>query len=289
MARGLLLLLGFLLACPGAFALSTSANAFRLEDSREGNVVIGDEQAEIAAGEVYNTVVLLWGNLEVHGQVEEVVILSGKVTFHPTAQLKKTLVVMGGSFESLAGAKVAPEDVIYRAPGPLWRILQSAGNLYRDHFTWVMKLVGAAISCLLFWGIGLLLFRFSSTLQGITAGRLMREWPQNFLAGWIGAVIAPVLFALLLISILGIILIPFYFLMLMAAGFVSYLAAALWAGHRLLPPKEGQRINAMGFLLGLAAMQLLMASGVWWAWLPVLLLWLLAWGGLLRGGRQLFK
>lgn len=284
-----LLLLFCALAPFRAEALSSSANAFRLEDSREGNLLIGDDQAVIGEGEVYNTVVLLWGNLEVHGQVEEVVILSGKVTFHPTAQLTKTLVVMGGSFESRAGAKVAPEDVIYRAPGPLWRILQSAGNLYRDHFTWVMKLVGAVISCLLFWGIGLLLFRFSATLQGITAGRLMREWPQNFLVGWIGAILAPVFFVLLIISILGIILIPFYLLMLMAAGFVSYLAAALWAGHRLLPPKPGQRINALGFLLGLAAMQLLWASGIWWAWLPVLLLWLLAWGGLIRGGRQLFK
>ena len=152
-----------------------------------------------------------------------------------------------------------------------------------------MKVVGAAISCLLFWGIGLLLFRLSATLQGITAGRLMREWPQNFLVGWIGAILAPVLFGLLLISILGIILIPFYLLMLLVAGLISYLAAALWAGHRLLPPKPGQRINAVGFLLGLAAMQLLWASGIWWAWLPVFLLWLLAWGGLLRGGRQLFK
>ena len=106
---------------------------------------------------------------------------------------------------------------------------------------------------------------------------------------FIDEVLAPVFLALLLISILGIILIPFYLLMLVVAGFVSYLAAALWAGHRLLPPKAGQRINALGFLLGLAAMQLLWASGIWWAWLPVLLLWLLAWGGLLRGGRQLFK
>jgi hypothetical protein len=274
---------------PRAEALTASANAFRLEDSREGNLVIGADDAEIAAGEVYNTVVLLWGNLEVRGQAEEVVILSGKVTFHPTAQLKKSLVVMGGSFESKAGAKVAPEDVIYRAPGPLWRVLQSMGNLYRDHFTTVMKVAGAVISCLLFWGIGLLVFYFSPTLQGITAGRLLREWPQNFFVGWLGALIVPVFFALLVISVLGIILIPFYILTLLVAGFISYLAAALWAGHRLLPPKPGQRINALGFLLGLVAMQLLWFSGVWWAWLPAFLLWLLAWGGLLRGGRRLFK
>ena len=287
--RAVFLLVICALAPYRAEALSVSANAFRLEDSREGNLMLGADDAEIAAGEVYNTVVLLWGNLEVHGQVEEVVILSGKVTFHPTAQLKKTLVVMGGSFESKAGAKVAPEDVIYRAPGPLWRILQSVGNAYRDHFTTVVKVMGAVISCLLFWGIGLLLFYFSPTLQGITAGRLLREWPQNFFVGWLGAILAPVFFALLLISILGIILIPFYVLTLLVAGLISYLGAALWAGHRLLPPKPGQRINSLGFLLGLAAMQLLFFSGLWWAWLPAFLLWLLGWGGLLRGGRQLFK
>lgn len=285
----LLLALFCALAPFRAEALSASANAFRLEDSREGNLVLGADDAVIAPGEVYNTVVLLWGNLEVHGQVEEVVILSGKVTFHPTAQLKKTLVVMGGSFESRAGAQVAPEDVIYRAPGPLWRILQSGGNLYRDHFSWVAKLIGSIFVCLFLWGAGLLLFRLFPNLQGLTEGRMIREWPQNFLVGWLGTIAAPIFLALLAISILGIVLIPFYLLFLGILGWITYLAAALWAGHRLLPPKPRERINSIGFLLGLAAMQLLWASGFWWAWLPVLLLWWLAWGALLRAARQLWR
>jgi hypothetical protein len=283
------LLAFLLLLAPCAHALTTSPNAFRLEDSRQGNLLLGADSAKIEAGEVYGTVVLLWGNLDIYGQADEVLVLSGKVTFHPGARLNKSLIVMGGSFESKAGSKVAPEDVIYRAPGPLWRLLQSAGNIWRDNINWVMKAVAAVIFCLLLWGLGLLLFFLAPALQDVTEKRLLRDWPQNLIVGWFGTLFVPVFLVLLVISVFGIVLVPFYLLLLLAVGLVTYLAAALWAGHRLLPPKRGVRINPWGFLLGLMALQLLWASGVWWGWLPAFFLWSLSWGGLLRGARKLWK
>ena len=251
-------------------------------------MLLGAEQAKIEAGEVFNSVVLVWGNLDVFGQVEEVVVLSGKVTFHPGSKLTKSLVVMGGSFESMPGANVAQESVVLRAPGPLWRVLRSAGNLWQEHIGWVARLTGAVVTCLVLWLMGLLLFRLVPALGGITAGRLAREWGKNLLAGLLGSILVPVLFALLVISILGIAVLPVYLLLLFLAGLVSYLGAALWAGHRLLPPKDGERVQAWGFLLGLLAFQFLWTVGGW-AILPVFLLWTLGWGALLRGLRTLWK
>jgi hypothetical protein len=258
-------------------------------DQKTGSLLLGADSAEIAAGEVYGAVVLLWGELHVHGEVEEVLVLSGKVVFHPTARLKKSLVVMGGSFESRPGAQVAPQDVVYRAPGPLWRALRSVGNLWRDHFDWAAKVLGAVVLCLALWAFGCLLFLALPGLQAATAGRLGKEWPENLLVGWVGTLLAPVFLALLFLSVIGIVLVPLYFLTLLVLAVISYLAAALWAGHRLLPPKPGRRLNAGGFLLGIMAFQLLWASWTWWAWLPVIVLWSLAWGGLLRGARKLWR
>lgn len=278
----------FLIAAP-AFALTTSSNAFRIEDSSQGNVLLGAESAKIEAGEVYGTVVLLWGNLAIHGQVDEVIVLSGKVTFHPRSKLTKTLAVMGGSFESLPEAEVAPESIIYRAPGPLWTVVQSVARIWRDNITWVLQLVGLSLSILVMWAFGLLLFRFFPALQGITSGRLLSQWPQNLIIGMLGSFVVPVFMVLLVISIFGIILIPFYLLFVLSAALISYLGAALWAGHRILPPRQGEAVNPWGFLLGLIALQLFWFIGVWWGILPALFLWTLSWGGLLRGARSLWK
>lgn len=281
------LLLVALYAGP-AHAFRASENAFRLEDSREGNMLLGAEEAEIEAGEVFGTVVLLWGNLAVRGQVKEVVVVGGNVVFHPGAKLTKSLIVMGGSYDSLPGAQVAAGNVVLEAPGPLWRLVKSGANLWHDNINWVAKLFGAASLCFVLWLGGLLLFSFFPSLAEATAGRLVREWPANLLAGMVGTVFVPVLLVLLVISILGIVVLPIYFLLLLVAGVVSYLATALWVGHRLLPPRGG-RINAAGFFLGLVSLQLFWAVGVWWALLPMLTLWLFAWGAVLRGTRRLWR
>lgn len=285
-----LALLGFAFAnAAPALALSTSENAFRIEDSGQGNVLLGAENAVIEAGEVYGTIVLLWGNLEIHGQVNEVVILSGKVTFHPESKLNKSLAVMGGSFASLPGAQVAPENIVYRSPGPLWRIVQSVARAWSENISWMLKLISLVLLGLLFWGIGLLLFRLSPTLLGITAGRLISHWPKNLVVGLLGSLVVPVFSVLLVISILGIILLPIYFLVLFFAGLISFLGASAWVGHRLLPARRGETINPWGFLLGITAFYFLLTAGVWWAYLPAFALWTLAWGGLLRGARSLWR
>src|SRR5476651_2033173 len=103
----------FLLLClapVGADALTTSDQAFRLEDSKEGNVVLGAEHAALEHGEFRKTILLLWGNLDIFGEVDEVVVLSGHVVFHDGSKLNKSLTVMGGSFESQPGAQVAAEN-----------------------------------------------------------------------------------------------------------------------------------------------------------------------------------
>jgi hypothetical protein len=285
----LMLLPASLLICPSAKALSTSERALRIEDRREGNVVLGAEQAIIEKGEIYHTILLLWGRLDIHGQVDEVVVLSGRVVFHEGAKLNKSLVVMGGAFESLPGAQVTPDSVVVKSPGPLWRLALSAGNVWRDNFDWVARLLSSLAAIFLLWITGWGLFTAFPNLQKNTADRLWSEGAQNFVVALLGTVFTPILGIMLIISLIGIALLPFYLLLLVVAAALSYLAAALWAGHRLLPPKEGERLRPLGLFLGLLTLQLLWVIPVWWSWLPVILLWTLGWGALLRGLRRVWR
>lgn len=272
-----------------ASALTTSENALRLEDTKEGNLLLGAENAVLEKGEIYKTIVLLWGHLEVHGDVDEIMVLSGHVEFFDGSHLHKSLVVMGGSFESHPGAQVAAESVVSKVPGPAWRMLRTVGNLWRDHFSWIAKMAAGLVTALLCWLSAWALFHGMPALQTNTEGRLLKDWGKNLTLGFLGSVGACAVLVMLVISIIGILLVPFYLLALMLAAGVSYAAAALWAGHRLLPPKPGKMINPLGFLLGFLALQFLWVVPVWWAALPVIFLWTLGWGALLRAFRLLWR
>lgn len=278
----------FLFISP-AHCLTTSENALRIEDKKEGNVLLGADSAVVEVGELYRTIVLVWGNLEVRGEVEEIVVLSGHVVFHDGAVLKKSLVVMGGSFETNPGAKVATDQVLFQAPGPLWRVLQSFGNLWQEHFNWVARLIGAITSSLILWLLTWGLFRIFPRLQQTLLTNFLQDWWKNLIVGILGSLLVLPLMVLLIISIFGILVLPLYFLMLFAAGILSYITACFWAGHRLLPAREGQQLRPISIFIGIVVMHFFWVVGVWWAFLPGLLLWTLAWGSLLRSLRALWR
>ncbi len=286
-SKGIFLLLCL---CTGAdaFALQTSPNALRIEDSKSGNVVLGADQAVVERGEIYKNILVLWGHLEVRGQVEEVVLLSGSVKFFPGSKLTKKLLVIGGNFEIAPDTDFSGEKVVFEAPGPFWSLLQSAGNVWRAHYEGTARALSYLGGTLLAWIFGFLLFYLFPGLQRSTEGKLWAEWPRNLLAALFGMLASPVVFALLIISILGIVMIPLYFLFLVAAFAISYAAAALWTGHRILPPKRGKKFSPLSYLLGIVVLQLLWYSGTFVGVILVLFLWTLGWGTLVRGIKSLF-
>lgn len=284
----MLLFLLLLLPIP-ARAVTTSPHAFRLEYGKAGSLLLGADHAELEHAEHLKSVALLWGNLDVFGEVDDVVVLSGRVVFHDGSKLRNSLTVMGGSFESEPGSDVAAEKVTAQAPGPWWRMLLSVGAAWRDNIGWVAKLCAAVVSAVILWLLGWALFAGFPMLRIGTVDALAPNWPKNLVLGVLGSFAACVVFVMLLVSIVGWLLIPFYVLFLLFAGLVSYLAAGLWAGHRLLPPRAGKVINPLGFFLGCLALQFFWAVPVWWALIPLFLLWTLAWGALLRSLRQLWR
>src|ERR1700757_4328856 len=127
------LLLFLLCVSQPARALTVSPHSLRIEDSREGNVLLGAEEAKVEKGELFKTILVLWGNLDVYGEVDKVIILKGHVTFHAGSKLNSSLVVMGGSFDSEAGAGVSADKVMVQLPGPAWKVLEFAGNLWKNN------------------------------------------------------------------------------------------------------------------------------------------------------------
>jgi hypothetical protein len=271
-----------LLVCLGLVFSSSALAAGGIRWQNTESLLIGGEGAEIAPAEKQKSVVLVWGSLDVYGEVEDLKVISGTAVFHPGSKLTNSLVILGGSFESKGGQLIPPDKVEYRDLGFWWRMaLKTVGladHALSRYFFWI----ASAVFLLGAWGFGLLLFFFVPSLVGLLTGKLLQEGGKNFAAGILGTFLVPVLVGLFIFSLVGILLLPILFFAFFCLAVTSYLAAALWAGHRLIPPAKGQVLQPWGFLLGLTAFQLLWLSGVAWAWLPVWFLWFLCWGRLLR-------
>lgn len=274
---------------PKAFAVSTSDGAFRLEDSTRGSIVLGAQRAFLHEGEMWKSVVVLWGNMEVSGQVDSMVILSGKVHFNKTAKISKSLVVMGGEFDSDNGAQLSAEQISFRSPGPLWSALKSTVDIWREHYEGITKWIMAVSFCVVMWLFGLLLFLAFPKLQDLLVKKLLSEWAKNLAIGIIGSFFAPSVFIMLVISLIGWPLIPFYLLFLSLMAVVSYIVAAAWLGSRIFPSKSSKKIKASALLLGLVLMQIFWTVQVPFTSLAALFFWTLAWGSLLRAVRSLWK
>lgn len=281
--------LAFLGGGADARALALSPNSLRIEDRENGTLVVGSERAELQAGDGYHTVLFVWGRLDVFGETDELVMLSGKVVFHPGSRVKKSLVVVGGEFEAKPGADVAGEKVVFKAASPFWSLLRTAGTLWREYYAGIVRWVGAIFLCVATWLFGMLAFAMFPGLQKITADKLGKEWGKNLFAGLLASVFVPAVLALLVISVIGIVAIPFYFLFLLAGGALAYAAAGLWAGHRMLPPKKGRRLNPLGFFLGVAAMQFFWSVTIPGAGFVAFALWLLGWGAVVRSLKGLWS
>lgn len=273
---------------PQAHALLTAENSLRIE-ANSGNLILGSEHAEIENGEIFESVVLLWGNLHIHGQVKDVLVVSGKVHIHPTGKVKEKMVITGGEFELLPGADVRSDQILYRSPGPVWNVIVSVAKSWQDNIGIVLWAGLLLLLNIFHFLCGSIFFRFSSTFRGILAGRLFTQGFQNFGVGVLGIVALPLAVGLFLISIVGILFLPLFFVLLAISFLFAYWGAALWVGHRLLPPKRGQHLNYWGYILGLSVLQLLWWIGYWPGLLLIWALCFLAWGSLVRAIPMLWK
>jgi hypothetical protein len=282
------LLLGMIAPFSSANALITTENTLRIE-ANSGNLILGSEKAEIERGEVFRSVILLWGNLEIRGQVKDVLVVSGKVTIHEGAVVQEKVVIMGGEFVANSGANIQSDQILYRTPGPIWNILQSILRAWVDNLSSILKWVALISLNLFYWVLGYFLFAYSSTLRGIASARIFSQWAPNLFAGILSSFLVPIFCGLFIVSIIGILFLPFFLLFLAITFVIAYWGAALFVGHRLLPAKGNQSINLWGFALGLAIFQTIWILDIWWGNLGMLFLCFLAWGSLARGFKLLWK
>jgi len=232
-------------------------------ETAEVVVVIGGS-AKIA-GKVSDTVTVIGGNAEIDGEVDhEVVAVMGDVLVRPGARLHGDVVAAGGKVEIAEGAEVDRKPVEVDLSGlglkrPEWltQWVVNCALMFRPlsfRVGWIWAV--AAGFTLLYFLIALL---FPRPVQACVQ-ELERRPATTFLLGLLTKVLLPLVLLILIVTVIGILVLPFVIAALFLGTIVGKTALIEWFGFKLSGlfgrPALLQRPLA-GFALGILLITLL--------------------------------
>jgi hypothetical protein len=238
-----------------------------LRRDREVRVrVHGDENDRVAqgditirAGESVNDVVAIRGNvlLESGANANDVVAVLGTITMKggshannatavlgdvevgPGAFIEENATAVGGSVKPDPSAMIQGEQTSVGVPGLGIASIFGSSLLFgaAESPLWVVGQVLAKFA--IYFALGLLLLAlFPRRVDGVASSMVANPWKSIF-TGLLGLVAAPLLFLLLIVTIVGIPLVAVAILLMLAAGVLGFTALAVFIGRRL--PVQVQR------------------------------------------------
>ena len=257
-------LLALLLIAPASPALANGGDGvvrfgedFTLESGEEvdgdlvvfgGNVVL--EEASFVDG----TVFIMGGNVTVAGEVEdELVVLGGNVELKSTAFIGSDVVAIGGTVEQAEGAVVEGNvvegittgffrgprivRVVPLPPTPGMVPLETGTRFF---FNTIMDIFKAFITALAVMALGLLVVLFLPKQTETVAQAVLSAPLPSLGVGFLTAVVAAGLTALLAITVCLLPIALFIGLITTAGGFFGWIAVGLLVGQKLL---EGLKVQ----------------------------------------------
>lgn len=212
-------------------------------------------------GRVEGKVVVVGGSAVINGPVgREVVVLGGALDLGPSADLRGGYVLVGGQLRRDAGAKVAGQEVsVLSSEGwsgvMTWLracLLWGRPLAFSDGLGWAWRI---AVGFVALYLVSALIFRGPVERAVDTLGA---RPGLTLLTTVLTVICTPVVFAVLSVSVVGLVLVPFLALGLLGAHVLGQAALRIWLGRRLLGALGGDW-NSIGtaLLLGAAVVLLL--------------------------------
>jgi uncharacterized RDD family membrane protein YckC len=247
--------------------------------AQDGNPIRIGQDYTLGAGESTHDVVVIFGNADISGHATgDVVVILGTARLSSTASIDGDFVAIGGPAIAASGATVGGDLVVIgsglEAPvdfrprgesvvlGSAW--LTGRLNAFLPWITrgllwgrpivpglgWVWVLVG--IFFLVYLTINLVFERPVRACADTLAARPLTA----FAVGLLVLLLSGPVFALLMVSVIGIVVVPFVTCALVVAGMVGKVGAARWIGMGVLRREPGTEETRqqllMAFIIGFA-------------------------------------
>lgn len=217
------------------------------------NVVLSGQDAYVPENTQVENVVVFGANARISGQVRgDVVSIGGSVFLNSTAVVDGTAVAIGGKVEISEGARVYGEQVSIglSSLGQLWPKIGSLGfHGWRSSFALGRLLLVVFIGWIVYW-------LFPRQVEQ-TASVLNTDPAKASLFGLLSYLAIIPLTILLVITLLGIPLVPILWLLVLIARLLGQVALGLLAGRWLAPYLKLEVADMALALLGLVVLALI--------------------------------
>ncbi len=244
--------------------------------SLSGNVVLGEGASAEKAVAIFGSVTLK-PRAVVAGEVTAV---GGDVTVADGARIDGQATAVGGKVTVAPTGHVAGQQTSVGFPCP--RIHPFAPRAPWNHPAWSIgwSIAQVIAQFVTFFALGLLLLAlFPARLEGVTAS-LARSPGQSLLVGLLATLALPLLTFFLVVTLIGIPLVPLEIIAVAAAGIFGLTALSLYIGRRLpIRPERGAVVVQLA--LG-TAIVVIVTHLPWLGCLVALAGWSLAFGAVLR-------
>lgn len=219
--------------------------------SSDGIVRVG-ESYELAAGEELEEAVVIGGDLKLHGRVRgDAVAVGGSIDVEPGAVVMGDAVAVGGEVTVAPGGEVEGDRV--SIGGSLGSLIATAVALGietdGDFPTFLFTVLATLIQTMALFVVALLLLALLPDRMRRIQDFLQEKPESAVIAGVILLVGFAPLCLLLLVSLIGIPLIPVAVLALVALLTVGMSALATWLGGRM-PVLAGRKTPVLAMALG---------------------------------------
>lgn len=221
--------------------------------TQDNSIVMMGKEAHVPAGTVLSGSVVVFGaDAIIEGHVRDsVVVIFGNIRLEPNAVVDGSVVSVGGSLDRKVGAQVGGEQVSLGLGdiniGHLPRFNMSYGFFSPIASLWkVLSIV--FLGWVVFWLFPGPVLRVSQAVQA--------EPLKAVLFGLLGYLAVIPLSIMLLITLVGIPLIPFLWMALLVGRFVGQVALGLLAGRYLAQKLNNEMTDAWAVAMGLFALGL---------------------------------
>lgn len=226
------------------------------EATRETYIAWSD--SEIEADEQYQTIIIVKGKVQIRGQTKNLVILGGETLLDAGSRVEKRLIVLNGRLKKHENAEIS-DQVLFELPDsfPRWlsSIVPFLALLFSEGAHFLSLLLRGVLWCLM----GALLFVIAPNLLKDAEERAL-QMPMSGVGWFVAAAVIfiPGILALI-VSIVGILLVPAY---LMVFAFIFYFCAFVLVANILgqyLPPKKSYVMPPLRFFYGVFILMLIEA------------------------------
>jgi hypothetical protein len=263
-------------------------------------VVSGD--VTVGPGERWRDVVALRGNVRMGAgsSARQVTAVLGSVELEPGATVEREVVAVGGNVHVASGAHVGADavsvggevsidqggnvegqEVSVNVPGFAGLLgLASPSKEVSKGISAGLKIGQALAKFVVFFLMGLLLLAVApARLDRVTAS-LTRSPVRDVLVGVLGTIAMPILTVLLVVTIVGILLVPVQLIAILVAAVLGYTALALLIG-RALPIRTEKATGVLQLAVG-TAIVVLISEIPFVGVLAMVSAWFLVFGAVLR-------